>query len=256
VLDTVRDTSKVAWILLGKAAIDTVEGNVLTMAFDSEGNARGFSSSGSDGYLANVLERMFGIRPVIRAIVNPAASAGPGRGAARMPDGNSGGASSRPAPSQGAVPSADQDTPDLDASRSAATSTRGEQGTGRDAAARNPAGSRSGRGSGGGQSDGEQSDRGQSSGGPSPRRPSASGQSGDDQAGGDRPAAQPADARSPRPARRGAKAASTPTRQNQSSGSAVSDDPRPHTDAASGGDDLTGTDLIMRELGGTMIEGT
>ena len=76
VLDTVRDTSKVAWILLGKAGIDMVEGNVITMAFDSEGNAKGFAGSGSDGYLANVLERMFGTRPVIRAIVNPARGRG------------------------------------------------------------------------------------------------------------------------------------------------------------------------------------
>ena len=36
----------------------------------------------------------------------------------------------------------------------------------------------------------------------------------------------------------------------------MSDDPRPHTDAESGGEteDLTGTDLVMRELGGRVIE--
>ena len=69
-LDAIRDTSKVAWILLGKASVAAVEGNVITMAFDSEGNAKGFASSGSDGYLANVLERMFGARPVIMAMIS------------------------------------------------------------------------------------------------------------------------------------------------------------------------------------------
>ena len=68
-LEAVRDVRKTAWILLSNyASIDTVEGNVLTMAFDSEGNAKGFASSGSDGYLAGVIERMFGVRPVVRAI--------------------------------------------------------------------------------------------------------------------------------------------------------------------------------------------
>jgi hypothetical protein len=32
------------------------------------------------------------------------------------------------------------------------------------------------------------------------------------------------------------------------------DDPRPHTDADDETDDLTGTDLVMRELGGRVIE--
>ena len=54
-LDAVRDVRKTAWILLSNYAnIDTVEGSVLTMAFDTEGNAKGFASSGSDGYLADV----------------------------------------------------------------------------------------------------------------------------------------------------------------------------------------------------------
>jgi DNA polymerase-3 subunit gamma/tau len=244
VLDTVRDASKVAWILLGKAAIDTVDGNVITMAFDSEGNAKGFASSGSDSYLTNVLERMFGTRPVIRAIVNPAAAGSPASGAARRSDGNVGGASGRQAPSPvpGAATGGDQDKTDSSASPSAAKGTRGTTAAGRDAAAGTRAGSRSGQGPGSGPSADDQS---------------AGGQGADDQADGVRAAGEQAATRSPRPARRGGRAASPSTRQNRSSGSELSDDPRPDTDAASGsGDNLIGTDLIMRELGGTMIEDT
>jgi hypothetical protein len=244
VLDTVRDTSKVAWILLGKAGIDIVQGNVITMAFDSEGNAKGFASSGSDSYLANVLERIFGTRPVIRAIVNPAAAGTPASGAARRSDGNVGGASGRQAPSSvpGETASADQDKADSSASRSAAKGTRGTTATGRDAAAGTRARSRSKEGPGSGPSAGDQS---------------AGGQDADDQADGGQAAGEQAATRAPRPARRGDRATSSPPRQNRSSGSELSDDPRPDTDAASGGgDNLIGTDLIMRELGGTMIEDT
>jgi hypothetical protein len=62
----------------------------------------------------------------------------------------------------------------------------------------------------------------------------------------------------PRGTRRGSRPASTTAHQDQASGSELADDPRPHTDAAPGGrdGDLTGTDLIMRELGGRMIEGS
>ena len=76
VLDAVREVRKTAWILLSSyASIEAVEGNVLTVAFDTEGNAKGFASSGSDSYLADVLQAMFGARLVIRTIVGP----GPGR---------------------------------------------------------------------------------------------------------------------------------------------------------------------------------
>src|SRR5262249_52992393 len=84
VLQAVRDVRKTAWILLHSyASLDALEGNVLTIAFDTEGNAKGFANSGSDGYLADVLHAMFGVRLVIRAIVNPAGGRGAVRGPAR-----------------------------------------------------------------------------------------------------------------------------------------------------------------------------
>src|SRR5258706_565283 len=97
VLEAVRDVRKTAWILLSNyASIDVVEGNVLTMAFDTEGNAKGFVNSGSDGYLADVLHAMFGVRLVIRAIVNPAGGRGAARGPARPAGGDHGGAGGPP----------------------------------------------------------------------------------------------------------------------------------------------------------------
>ena len=84
VLDAVRSVSKVAWILLSGAALDSVHDGVLTLAFEREGDARGFGSSGSGDYLAKVLDSIFGVRLAIRAVVGPvtegggAAGGGPG----------------------------------------------------------------------------------------------------------------------------------------------------------------------------------
>jgi len=220
VLDAIRDTSKVAWILLGKASVESVEGDVITMAFDSEGNAKGFASSGSDGYLANVLERMFGARPVIRATANPAAAAGGGRSPARRQDRNPGGTgppSPGPAPEAGASAGDDNAGSPGPSSGRAASSTRGSPGAGSATPAVARAGSKTGQGSRSGPRSGRRGGADQ-------------GKSSDGQAEGGRG-------------------------REQSSGSELADDPRPHTDAAAeGGADLTGTDLIMRELGGRMIE--
>src|SRR5260370_23570363 len=71
------------------------------MAFDTEGNAKGFASSGSDGYLAGVLDAMFGVRLVIRAIVNPAGGRGAARSPARPAGDDHGGAGGRAGPGPG-----------------------------------------------------------------------------------------------------------------------------------------------------------
>ena len=101
-LESIREVRKVAWILLSNASIESVEGNVLTLAFEREGDAKGFASSGCDQDLADVLDRMFGVRPVIRSGVGSA----PGRGGnsggdrARSDAGRSDDASARERPSQ------------------------------------------------------------------------------------------------------------------------------------------------------------
>ncbi|HEX6931436.1 MAG TPA: DNA polymerase III subunit gamma and tau [Streptosporangiaceae bacterium] len=256
VLEAVRDVRKTAWILLSNyASIDTVEGNVLTMAFDSEGNAKGFASSGSDGYLAAVVDRMFGVRPVIRAIVNPAGGAGGGRGPVRRPDAESasGGAGGRGAPAPERAPDrsghADDGGTPAGAGGSAASRSGSEAGEpsddgghsapgGRTPAGRRETGGRAGTrgraGTGDQPSDAAPATR--------PARASAAAAGRQAPAGG-----------GTKPAGRGR--ASAGASGGQYPGPELADDPRPYTDAVpDGGGDLTGTDLIMRELGGRMIE--
>jgi DNA polymerase-3 subunit gamma/tau len=72
VLDAVRSERKVAWLLLSNAAVDSLTDGVLTLRFGREGEARGFSGSGYDRELGQVLKAMFGIAPQIRAIAGTA----------------------------------------------------------------------------------------------------------------------------------------------------------------------------------------
>src|SRR5262249_59959111 len=93
----------------------------------------------------------------------------------------------------------------------------------------------------------------------SPRRSSAGGKP--QEATTDPPAAPwgPAGSAAGSPAARRTGSGSTSARQNRSSAESrpdAADDPRPHTDASARGaaEGLTGTDLVMRELGGLVIE--
>jgi DNA polymerase III subunit gamma/tau len=218
ILDTVREVSKVAWILLSKASVDGLEGNVLTTAFDTEGNAKGFATSGSDRYLADVLQSMFGVRLVIRAVVNPAAGRGGGPGG-----GPAVAAPVRSSPGQGASGEAHLaaggdhvDPPHASGSEGRPGSTAAGM-----AADRRPAEQTGQRGRA------AQADQVRRRPGTSARGPASAASSG------------------------GASAA----RRGRSADPALSDDPRPFTDAGADGeaDDLTGTDLVMRELGGQVI---
>jgi DNA polymerase-3 subunit gamma/tau len=103
ILEAVKSGRRVAWILLASATVQSLADGVLTIEFPSEGNARGFVSSGHDAVLSQVLQDMFGITPVLRAATaapgqgGPAGSAGPGgagrgsapRGPAARPGGSS-----------------------------------------------------------------------------------------------------------------------------------------------------------------------
>jgi len=227
VLEAVRDVRKTAWILLSNyASIDTLEGSVLTMAFDTEGNAKGFANSGSDGYLADVLHAMFGVRLVIRAIVNPAGgrsreATGPrpaskvakDRGAGSAPVGAQTEASPRANPSDEHASSGTRDNIDGPAASRGAAS--------RGAASRGGSGT-------------------------APRRASSE---------GSQPQSQAASRSSSASRESRGRAAVSPPR-SQAAGSDVADDPRPLTDSEGddGSDSLTGSDLVMRELGGRIID--
>jgi DNA polymerase III subunit gamma/tau len=87
ILDAVRNERRVAWILLSNATVDTLHDGVLTLRFTREGEARGFSGSDYDQDLGQVLERMLGISPRIRAV----SGAGPGGAGGNGPGGSGAG---------------------------------------------------------------------------------------------------------------------------------------------------------------------
>ena len=222
VLESIREVRKVAWILLGNASIESVEGNVLSLAFEREGDAKGFGSSGCDQVLADVLERMFGVRPVVRSGVGSA----PGRGGSsgsdrarsdggRPDDAGAGGgrtSSGRPAPAN-----SDQSWPDAPTPDDGWSDSDG-------GAARRPATDRP------------------SANQRAPRPDSAGDEAGPPR-GRSQATANGAPARSPEPVRQ---QAPSPT---------IYDDPREQTDpVAPGTVNVSGSDLIMRELGGQVIE--
>jgi DNA polymerase-3 subunit gamma/tau len=94
VLESIRGVSKVAWVLLGNAVVESVAGTVLTLAFDGEGYAKGFVSSSSDQTLSGVLETMLGSQLTVRTSVQPPGThSGVGGAQAGGPGGAADGAS-------------------------------------------------------------------------------------------------------------------------------------------------------------------
>src|SRR5215471_4278459 len=90
ILDAVRQKRKVAWLLLSPASVDSLEGGVLTIAFPREGEAKGFTTSGHDQVLTEVLSTMLGLNVRVRGVVG-SGSRGPGRSAPAQGAGRSGG---------------------------------------------------------------------------------------------------------------------------------------------------------------------
>ncbi|MGO9670832.1 MAG: DNA polymerase III subunit gamma and tau [Streptosporangiaceae bacterium] len=197
VLDGVRNTRKVAWILLSNASVESLADGVLTVAFSREGDAKGFQSSGCDRELGQVLQAMFGVCPQIRTIARGGNPPG-GRGAGgTAPDG--GGPFGHGGPAAGVVMAA---------------------GSGRPEGSSRPEGS--GRPEGPGRPEGSGRSAGRA--GPPPAGTA-----------GHRPPGPP-----PGPARPAEPPGGDPA------------DTDPADELAPG--ELTGTDLIERELGGRVIE--
>jgi DNA polymerase III subunit gamma/tau len=77
ILDAVGHRSKVAWVQLNSATVDSLQDGVLTLRFAQAGTAAGFTARGSDQDLVQVLEKMLGVSPKIRAVAaDPGASRG------------------------------------------------------------------------------------------------------------------------------------------------------------------------------------
>jgi DNA polymerase III subunit gamma/tau len=83
VLEAVKRERRVAWILLNSASVDALEGGVLTLAFNREGEAKGFATSGHDQVLTGVLGTMLGLNVRVRALVGT--GAGPRGGGRAAP---------------------------------------------------------------------------------------------------------------------------------------------------------------------------
>jgi DNA polymerase III subunit gamma/tau len=278
VLDSTREVRKVAWILLGNASIDSVEGNVLSLTFEREGDAKGFASSGCDQVLADVVDRMFGVRPIIRTGVGSApgrgGSGGGQSGSARTEPDRSGGRSESDR-SGGARPESDRS--------GGARSEPDRSGGARSEPDRSGSARTEPDRSGGGRT--EPSNSVGSAGSTStdrswPDAPLPDDGWPDDEEGGGRPAADrrparpaPAADSSGQSAARAAAAAAAAARpsgspangaasarnsepsRRQAKSPTIYDDPREQTDPdLPGAADVTGTDLIMRELGGKVIE--
>jgi DNA polymerase-3 subunit gamma/tau len=85
VLEAVKGGSRVAWMLLNSASVDSLEGGVLTVAFNREGEAKGFATSRHDQVLAGVLGTMLGLNVRVRAVVGT--GVGPRSGGRAAPAG-------------------------------------------------------------------------------------------------------------------------------------------------------------------------
>ena len=75
ILEAVGRRSRVAWVQLNSATVDSLSDGVLTLRFAQAGTAAGFTSRGSDADLVQVLGQMLGISPKVRALAaEPGAS--------------------------------------------------------------------------------------------------------------------------------------------------------------------------------------
>jgi DNA polymerase-3 subunit gamma/tau len=230
ILDAVRGKSKVAWILLNTATVQELEAGVLTIAFPSEGNARGFASSGHDQVLTGALTALLGLNVRVRAVAagpqaasSPAAStqatgrSAPGQAARSHPapgraqDDPAPGGSAAAGPAASGPPSGDPPAAPQAAPQSEGR-TRGSAAPPDDRTAKGPAA------------------KGPAAKGPATRGPAASG--------------QPARPARSRPASSGPQAAAFAEEE-------WPDDAGP---AGTGTEDLTGMELIRRQLGGRVIQ--
>ena len=216
ILDQVRDERKVAWMLLNTASVQDLQNGVLTITFPSEGNARGFASSGHDQVLTSALAAMLGLNVRVKAVVGgppapgPAAAGRPAQG--RTAHGHSPAdpaAASSPAPGRSASGASSPDPP--------VPGTPGESRPESRA-----------------------------------RRSAAAPDTGRSARGAKAPGAPPAGP--PAPSGRQAGTARSRLPQPQAAAPADEEWPDEASEATSSGAGLSGMELIRRQLGGRVIE--
>jgi DNA polymerase-3 subunit gamma/tau len=74
VLDAVKRERRVAWMLLSNASVLSLEGRVLTLRFVRDGDVKGFTTSGCDADLKKVLAASFGLDVTVKAVSGNAAA--------------------------------------------------------------------------------------------------------------------------------------------------------------------------------------
>lgn len=62
ILDAVSKLSKIAWVQLSSASVESVSGNTLNLRFEQHAAASGFIARGSNDDLAQAIEKVLGIR--------------------------------------------------------------------------------------------------------------------------------------------------------------------------------------------------
>jgi DNA polymerase III subunit gamma/tau len=79
ILEAVKQERRVAWMLLSNASVLALEDGVLTLRFPREGDVKGFSVSGHDAILKQVLSERFGMNVQVKGMTGPGPAAGGGR---------------------------------------------------------------------------------------------------------------------------------------------------------------------------------
>ena len=91
VIEAVRAKSRVPWMLVRNASVASFDEGVLTLRFPRQGDVKGFQGTKYEDVLKQVLNAMFGINVVIRAVTgggdapSPARRPGPGPGPSASP---------------------------------------------------------------------------------------------------------------------------------------------------------------------------
>jgi DNA polymerase III subunit gamma/tau len=95
ILEAVKQERRATWWLLSNASVLSLDGAILTLGFPRDGELKGFSASGHDAILKQVLSARFGLTVTVRAV--PGGDAAPGAAGLR-PVRSDPGTTSPPAP--------------------------------------------------------------------------------------------------------------------------------------------------------------
>ena len=79
ILEAVKQERRVAWMMLSNASVLSLQDGVLTLRFPREGDVKGFSVSGYEAILKQVLSSRFGLNVSVKGVAGPDAGGGAAR---------------------------------------------------------------------------------------------------------------------------------------------------------------------------------